>query len=404
MQKSLNIDGSDHKENTITSERKQEATNNNWSELCLLEENIKPRYLTVKILDEGKNFNNISPFVIFRWISKIGKDIPIKKCKKDGTLTVTCVSESSSKKLLSLTNFESYRINVTPHKTLNTTKGVFRCSEIESLPNDEILSELRDQQVIHLRRIVPKKGRTIFVATFMSAELPERIRLAYMSIPINPYIPQPLRCYKCHRMNHTTRSCKSRIDVCGKCAKEKHEGDCDSIKCCNCGEEHFAWDRKCEVYKTQASIVRTMTLQRIPYNEAKKQIEIKSDKSYAKKTEAVSEHNIFTRLNEIITKIENFVHAPKKSNAETSSASNGESIKTTPPKVNLEKLEIILDGINNRLMKLENIFTSDRTTTKPNVEIFIPTKEELSNGGESSKKSTLTRSVGRKENKTKKKN
>ena len=44
-------------------------------------------------------------------------------------------------------------INMSPHPSLNTSKGVIRCRDLESVSDEEILENLSSQDITDVRRI-----------------------------------------------------------------------------------------------------------------------------------------------------------------------------------------------------------------------------------------------------------
>ena len=74
---------------------------------------------------------------------------------------------------------------------------------------------------------------------------------------VNPFIPRPLRCFKCQRFGHKGSKCKSKVDRCIQCgAPEKHENCQKEKKCSNCLEAHSASDKTCRVYRETQQILR----------------------------------------------------------------------------------------------------------------------------------------------------
>lgn len=315
--------------------------------------------------DAVKNFNNVNPFKIAKWISTFGKDISVNKSRKDGSLTVNCKNSLAYSKLMKCKTFMDENIIIVPHKFLNTTRGIFRCAELEDVEDEEIMEDLSKQSVINLRRIVPRrKGvRTVFVATFLNTVLPYNVKIAYMSLPISPYIPLPMRCFKCHKINHTARSCKVTKDICGKCAEEKHDGECKFIKCSNCGMEHFAWDRTCAVYKKEINILRKMTLERLTYAEAKRRLDSSDNETYAAKTktESMNEGVLLKRLDELSSKMESILKIiNQKQITEICTRTEDAEDRIQNPS---EKVESVVTEIERRLEEIEGRMSSAEPET-----------------------------------------
>ena len=71
-----------------------------------------------------------------------------------------------------------------------------------------------------------KDMNTLFF-TFCNANLPKDIRKGYLRVKVDPYVPNPLHCFKCQKYGHGAQRCSSAA-VCPKCALE-HEGPCTNL-------------------------------------------------------------------------------------------------------------------------------------------------------------------------------
>ena len=131
--------------------------------------------------------------------------------------------EAQSNKLMKtmklyLTMDNAIAIEVQPHYSLNTKKGVSRCPDTD----EEILEGLKDEGVIKLDRITvfrdgSRKQTGTFILTFQSQTLPKYIRVGYYRV----FIPNPVRCYKCQKFGHTKFNCRKN-EVCNKCGQEDY--------------------------------------------------------------------------------------------------------------------------------------------------------------------------------------
>ncbi|GBN11558.1 hypothetical protein AVEN_246254-1 [Araneus ventricosus] len=93
-------------------------------------------------------------------------------------------------------------VSVSPHETLNTSKGVITCGELFHVPLDEITERLKSQGGSYVRRITIRRDGQLLntkhlILTFSSHVLPEYVKAGYMRLSLRPYIPNPLRCFKC---------------------------------------------------------------------------------------------------------------------------------------------------------------------------------------------------------------
>lgn len=87
---------------------------------------------------------------------------------------------------------------------------------------------------------------------FDENSLSERVYLGFVSYEVRPYIPPPLRCYKCQKFSHVAAVCR------GKQSGGDHEyGKCGqgvNPKCCNCGGVHRAGYGGCHVWKNAVKV------------------------------------------------------------------------------------------------------------------------------------------------------
>ena len=149
-----------------------------------------------------------------------------------------------SKNLLALKRFFDLPAKCTAHGALNSSRGVIRCPDLAGVDEEEIVTELSTQNVIEARRIrvfrdgVRRDTNTI-VLKFKTAILPKTLKVGYMKVPVDLYIPNPLQCYRCFKFGHHERQCNA-DDHCKRCSANEnethHSEPCTrSPKCLNCG-------------------------------------------------------------------------------------------------------------------------------------------------------------------------
>ncbi|GBN54698.1 hypothetical protein AVEN_206931-1 [Araneus ventricosus] len=71
-----------------------------------------------------------------------------------------------------------------------------------------------------------------------------------MRLIVRPYIPTPLRCFKCQRFGHSKDSCRGTLTY-ARCAEAGHEssGCTAEEKCVNCKGSHTSFSRSCSSWK-----------------------------------------------------------------------------------------------------------------------------------------------------------
>ncbi|GBL73605.1 hypothetical protein AVEN_230617-1 [Araneus ventricosus] len=171
---------------------------------------------------------------------------------KSGDLLVESSSCKQSEQLLSITKFGDIPIAVSAHVSLNYTRGVMSSDEFLMVSDAEFVSELEAQEGSRLaaRRITLKRdGQTILtrrvILTFDTLVLPKKISTGYISCDIRPYIPHPVRCFKCQRFGHTKTTCHGSSALCSRCSEPEHEETiCKNPEnCFDCKGNHTSYSK-----------------------------------------------------------------------------------------------------------------------------------------------------------------
>jgi len=91
-----------------------------------------------------------------------------------------------------------------------------------------------------------------------------------MRIPVELYVPNPLRCYQCQKFGHRKNSCL-RPAVCAECGGRDHqESDCHADPhCVNCGGDHTCYSKDCPEWARRKEITKINFERNISFGEAK---------------------------------------------------------------------------------------------------------------------------------------
>lgn len=104
--------------------------------------------------------------------------------------------------------------------------------------------------------------------------MPEKVYLGFVRYAVRPYVPPPLRCYKCQKFGHVAAVCRGK-QRCARCGGEHEYGKCGqgvNPKCCNCGGEHSAGYGGCQVRKKAVKVQNVRMTEGITYAEALKKV------------------------------------------------------------------------------------------------------------------------------------
>ena len=127
-------------------------------------------------------------------------------------LLVETNKKSQTDNLLKITKNFNINVTVTEHKTLNSCKGIIRDRMLKHETEENITEYLKTQGVTACKRFTIKKDgnlieTTTLLLTFNTTTLPKSLKNFYRIIPVEVYIPNPLRCFNCQRFGHHENGC-----------------------------------------------------------------------------------------------------------------------------------------------------------------------------------------------------
>jgi hypothetical protein len=237
---------------------------------------VWPRFLVIESADPAKPVSSLSPFVIDKALKGIVGETKTVKKLRSGVILVELLRAAQSKNLLKQTVFASLPVRVTEHRSLNTSKGVVRNFELAQMEPSEITDNLSTQGVTAARVIKQTRNGIVrntatVVLTFGTPVLPTEIKAGYLILKVEPFIPNPLRCFGCQAFGHHQSTC-TRTKVCPKCSLTAHgEEPCTAqVKCANCSADHPAYATSCPLWIREKEICRVKTTSNISFADAKK--------------------------------------------------------------------------------------------------------------------------------------
>ena len=238
-----------------------------------------PRFIVLTPVNENEPLTKLSPFAVEKAIS--GRFGTVKKVTKmkSGSLLIEASRAKQSRMIRDTTHFLNIDVRATPHRSLNSSKGVIRDHgrDLYDMSEADIVMELREQGVEEVSRFILKKDdkeiktNTLFV-TFRTPTPPEKIKIGYYNVTVNLYIPNPLRCFGCQEFGHSRKFCK-KAPKCWKCGREGHEGgECtsESLCCVNCKGDHYSSSKTCPVWILEKEIQRVKAEKKLTYGEARR--------------------------------------------------------------------------------------------------------------------------------------
>ncbi|XP_055936856.1 uncharacterized protein LOC129966457 [Argiope bruennichi] len=204
-------------------------------------------FIVKRVSTEKETFHSVSPFLVEKSLTgNIGEVASVRKLRS-GDLLVEVSSRQQSHKILKLKSFGPIPVTITPHGSMNSSRGVITCGELFNVPLEEITEKLQNQGVTHVRRIAIRRDGQLqntkhLILTFHSPKLRDSIKAGYMKLPVRPYIPNPLRCFKCQRFGHSKTNCR----------------------------EHTSFSRDCPAWKLEKEIVTVKVKEQVSFPEARR--------------------------------------------------------------------------------------------------------------------------------------
>jgi hypothetical protein len=248
-----------------------------------------PRYIIISGAGENK-LENISPFAVSKFINvNVGNVKNIKRLRS-GDFLVEVSSKKQADTLLKVSNFIGIPVQTSPHKSLNTKKGVVRSSDLRHESEESLLSEFKTQGVTGVKRIsIQKDGKreetNTLILSFGTPTLPSHISAGYLKLPVSLFIPNPLRCFKCQKFGHHKDQCRQTA-TCPKCSEEDH-GDTSCSKpnnCRNCEGNHPSYSKDCPSWNKEKAICKIKTESDVTFPEARRLFEQQQTKPAGQKT------------------------------------------------------------------------------------------------------------------------
>ena len=252
----------------------------NFFKCFLVMKNKKPNDLTLA---------NLDPWVVDDYVkAQVGRNSLYKiKTMRSGSLLIEVDSIQSKTKLLKCGKMSGIEIVVEEHNSLNTSKGVIHLRSLSKKTNGEIkdmMNKRHDYNVKEVHRIMRKDRQKnteepthTYIVTFGSPSLPvppgHKIKIGYDPVELEPYIPNPRRCFKCQRYRHGQNTCRLE-QVCPKCGTKGHDyASCpNDPHCLYCGQKHACTYTKCPMFILEKKIVEENARNHLPFPEAEQKV------------------------------------------------------------------------------------------------------------------------------------
>ena len=119
------------------------------------------------------------------------------------------------------------------------------------------------------------KARTnTYILTFITPGPPQKLKVDYLSVDVDAFIPNSLLCCKCQRYGHSKDTSKTEVTCFryGQFGHDNTDGQ-KQAKCANFLGPHMTVSKDCPVWVKEKNIQRIKTEKQLSYLEDQKQVE-----------------------------------------------------------------------------------------------------------------------------------
>ena len=265
------------------------------------------------------NLGKINPISVAKTINDLVGKVEKVQSLKNG-LKIVC-QKSQANLLRKENKFGRYRCSFTLKNNkefLPKIKGITHGIPL-SIEISELEKELKDKNVSvsfgkisRLQKFYKTKGGKTdtesIIIEFNSEskiEFPLHLFMGYKRITVKEFIPHPIRCFNCQKYGHISQNCRSK-QKCPVCSEEHSFEQCqnkDKKKCSNCGGNHSAGYKGCQVFKEAKEIKELSYQKKITYAEATKQMKFPNPQNQTTVTEN-NNHNEEVIVNKVFEKVQ----------------------------------------------------------------------------------------------------
>ena len=205
----------------------------------------KLRFLILSSTEEGKTLKCVSACRFAHNLQQQIGEVQSVTRQRNGTLLLEVRTDVQIAKVISLKCIACLQVKVENHPTLNLCKGVITNQDFTSESEEVLKSFLVLEGVVNVHRLCRKVDgnfvrSTTLILTFDRPSLPDRISCGFFNPLVRQYVPNPLRCFKCQRFEHTQEHCRPMSEaICASYGQKGHSPPCQcSPHCINCDDPH----------------------------------------------------------------------------------------------------------------------------------------------------------------------
>ena len=208
----------------------------------------------------------------------------VQKIEKAGqSLRVFCQSSAQKGKLLGVKIIANIAVIVSEPRRVERSSAPaaenrYVKMTVSGVPTDisedemcEAANAMQAQRIMKRVDGVLQPTVTFILSFDNTVEIPESVAFDYLVFRTRPYVPQPMRCFRCQIFGHRASQCNRRTQACPVCTGDHTFELCpnkEKPKCVNCGGEHSSAYKLCEAYQNVRETLKVMVTGKMSYKDA----------------------------------------------------------------------------------------------------------------------------------------
>ena len=310
-----------------------------------------PRFIVIASADEDKPLSSVSIFGLKKAIDAISTEYEQISLLRDGKILILTKNQAVADRFIATKILAKlWPVTITPHKQLNSSKGIVYAPWLINVPEKEIVDEMTEQKVTEVYKFTKQvdgnqRPSGLLLFTFDTYQVPNSVEIGFFNAKVTEYIPNPMRCRNCQLLGHTTKRCNN-TPMCNICNFPPHtESECSRVMCANCLDPHPSSSKDCPKFLQMKEIIKVKTQKKCSMADAKR----------------IYNEQFPSQIN---TNHESFANRANRANLKpTSSSPPIENEKNTQPQTTVSPIPTNNSSISTNKTLSENEKTEPNTIT-----------------------------------------
>jgi hypothetical protein len=184
----------------------------------------------------------------------------------NGALLIKTNSDVHRRALSAMTSAGGVPVTVSPHPSMNRSRGVIYAPKSVGSPPQMILNGFQEsgECVVAVSRLGAGSGvglnsSPLLLLTFDAVHPPSAVCYNWMNFDVRPFERFPRQCYRCYKFGHVRQKCRGK-PTCANCAGPYHPECSVPARCINCGAAHRATSRSCPMLAVEKRAITRVDL------------------------------------------------------------------------------------------------------------------------------------------------